>query len=342
MYASNGVTAKCRAVFGQRLTALDYAQLAAKENVPQVCDYLKTVPRYEKTLSSVNSGAIHRGQLEALLGKAAFDIFESFRKFDYTKSRGYFSFIVERLEIGQIVSAAAAVYAGGADVFIAAVPTYLNRYAKTNLFELGRAKNLSEVIERLEGTPYIKVLREPLINAAQSGKLDIGEVERRLVNDYYFRLLKYAEESFHGSEKKEFKRAILRSIDMENVVTLYRRARFSGANPRNLKRTLIPFRYKLRDDVIEELTAEKDIDALSGRLEKIGYHSGGESATVEQLTERISQRFYEKTLHLSSRASVTYFALTESICAELRNIRTVIEGVRYGLDGTEIMKMLVI
>ena len=342
MYASNGVTAKCRAVFGQRLTPLDYAQLAAKENVPQICDYLKTVPRYEKALSSVNSGAIHRGQLEALLAKAAFDIYEKFRKFDFTKSRGYFSFIVERLEIGQIVSAIAAVYAGGSDAYIAAVPMYLNRYTKTNLPELGQAKNLSEVIEQLEGTSYIKVLREPLINAAQNGKLDIGEVERRLVNDYYFRLLKHAEENFRGTEKKEFKRAILRSIDMENVVTVYRRARFSGANSEDLKKTLIPFKYKLRDDVIEELIAEKDIDALAKRLEKIGYHSDNESATVEQLTEQISQKFYEKTLHLSSHAAVAYFALTESICTELRNIRTVVEGVRYELDGTDIMKMLVL
>ena len=63
MFAANGVTAKCRAVFGKRLTKSDYTQLAAKENVPQVCDYLKTTPRYEKVLSSVNSGAIHRGQL---------------------------------------------------------------------------------------------------------------------------------------------------------------------------------------------------------------------------------------------------------------------------------------
>lgn len=342
MYASNGVTAKCRAVFGQRLTPLDYAQLAAKENVPQICDYLKTVPRYEKALSSVNSGAIHRGQLEALLAKAAFDIYEKFRKFDFTKSRGYFSFIVERLEIGQIVSAIAAVYAGGSDAYIAAVPMYLNRYTKTNLPELGQAKNLSEVIEQLEGTSYIKVLREPLINAAQNGKLDIGEVERRLVNDYYFRLLKHVEGNFHGSEKKEFKRAILRSIDMENVVALYRRARFSGANPEDLKKTLIPFKYKLTHSVIEELIAEKDIDALAKQLEKIGYHSHIESATVEQLTEQISQNFYEKTLHLSSHSSVAYFALTESICAELRNIRTVVEGVRYELDGTDIMKMLVL
>lgn len=341
MFASNGVTAKCRAVFGRRLTDSDYVQLAAKENVPQVCDYLKTTPRYENELSATNSVAIHRGQLEALLGRAAFEIYESFRKFDYTKSRGYFDFIVERLEIGQIVSAIGAVYAGGADEYIAALPMYISRYTKTDLPALGKAKNLSEVIPLLEGTTYIKVLREPLINAAQSGRLDIGEIERRLINDYYFRLLKYAEESFHGSEKKEFKRAVLRSIDMENVVTLYRRARFS-APPENIKDTLIPFRYKLRDDVIEELAAEKDIDALEKRLDKIGYRADGENATVEQLTERISQKFYEKTLHLSSHASVAYFALTESLWTELRNIRTVVEAVRYGLNGAEIMKMLVI
>lgn len=341
MFAANGVTAKCRAVFGKRLSESDYAQLAAKENVPQVCDFLKTAPRYQKALSAANSGAIHRAQLEAVLGKSAFDIFESFRKFDFTKSREYFRFIVERLEIGQLVSAVGAVYAGGADVYIAAVPMYLNRFAKTDLPELGRAKNLSEVIPLLENTPYIKTLREPLIDAVMSGNLNIGEIERRLLNDYYFRLLKSIEDNFHGAEKKELKRAVLRSIDMENVVTLFRRAQFSQASG-GIKEKLIPFRFKLNDEIIEELADEKDVEALSHRLGKIGYYADGDSATVEQLTERISQKFYDKTLRMTRYASVAYFALTESICTELRNIRTVVEGVRYELSGTEIMKMLVI
>ena len=83
-------------------------------------------------------------------------------------------------------------------------------------------------------------------------------------------------------------------------------------------------------------------DVLEKKLEEIGYRSSGESGTVEQLTENISRKFYENALHMSSYASVTYFALTESLYAELRNLRTVIEGVRYGLDGEEIVKMLII
>lgn len=342
MYAANGVTAKCRAVFGKRLSASDYAMLAAKENVPQVCDFLKTSPRYQKALSAVNSGAVHRAQLESVLGKSAFDIFESFRKFDFTKSREYFKFIVERLEIGQIVAAVGAVFAGGADEYIAAVPMYLNRFTKTDLPELGHAKNLTEIISLLENTPYIKTLREPLIDAVMSGKLDIGEVERRLLNDYYFRLLKSVDANFHGAEKKELKCVILRSIDMENVVTMFRRAQFSKASPDNIGEKLIPFRYKLKSDVIEELAKEKDIGALSRKLANIGYNTDGENTSVEQLTERISQKFYEKTLRMTQFSSVAYFALTESLCTELRNIRTVVEGVRYELSGTDILRMLVI
>ena len=342
MFAANGVTAKCRAVFGKRLSQSDYALLAAKETVPQVCDFLKNSPRYQKALAAANSGAIHRAQLEAVLGKSAFDIFESFKKFDFTKSREYFKFIVERLEIGQIVSAVGAVFAGGADVYIAAVPMYLNRFTETDLPELGRAKNLAEIVSLLENTHYIKVLREPLINSAVSGKLNIGEIERDLLNDYYFRLLGKIEGDFHGAEKKELKCAVLRSIDMENVVTLYRYAQFSGSSRDNIGEKLIPFRYKLRDDVIEELAAEKDIEALSRRLAKIGYNADGDNATVELLAERVSQKFYEKTLRMTKYASVAYFALSESIWTELRNIRTVVEGVRYELSGTDIMKMLVI
>ena len=45
---------------------------------------------------------------------------------------------------------------------------------------------------------------------------------------------------------------------------------------------------------------------------------------------------------MTKYASVAYFALSESVWTELRNIRTVVEGVRYELSGTDIMKMLVI
>ena len=37
-----------------------------------------------------------------------------------------------------------------------------------------------------------------------------------------------------------------------------------------------------------------------------------------------------------------YLALTELLEIELKNIKTLIEGIRYGLDGAVILNMLVI
>lgn len=336
-YASGAVTAKCRAVFGQRLTAADYAQLAAKSSVPQVCDALKSLPRYSKTLSPANTQTIHRGQLEALLGRAAFDIFDKFRVFDYTESKGYFKYIVERMEIGQIISAIGAVRAGTADKYIAAMPMYLSRETKIDLPRLGKAANLTEIVALLEGTPHARVLREPLLNAVVTGELDIVECERLLVTDHYTRLLEAADKTFHGAQRKEYKRCVLRAVDMQNVVYAYRQARFG-----NRARPIVPFGFRLSDDVIEELVKEKDVSVIKERLARIGYRGGGDCRTVEQLTNGISLKYTEKTMRMTRFASVAYFELTESVYTEIKNISTVIEGVRYGLDGGEIMAMLVV
>ena len=45
---------------------------------------------------------------------------------------------------------------------------------------------------------------------------------------------------------------------------------------------------------------------------------------------------------MSQNALVVYLALTEILEIELKNIKTVIEGIRYGIDSSAILNMLVI
>ena len=104
-FSSNSVVAKARAVFGRSLTNDDYLQLVAKESVADVCAYLKQTPRYSKVLAAVNPQSVHRAQLETLVQKSMFEIFESFHRFDYTESKVFFNYIVLELEIEQILLA---------------------------------------------------------------------------------------------------------------------------------------------------------------------------------------------------------------------------------------------
>lgn len=342
-FSSNSVIAKARAVIGRSLTAEDYAQLAAKENVPAVCAYLKQTGRYGGALAAVNPQTVHRGQLEAVMRRSVFDIFESFHRFDYTESKNYFKYIIMRLEIEQILAAIQCVAAGNADSYIAAMPMFLTEHTSIDLPALGTAESLMEALDILEGTPYYAVLKEPITLAAETGRADIRDCERRLYTMYYMKLLKSVEKELKGSAKKEFKRTVLRSIDMENVVSVYRYTMFFGEDADNVKGALIPFKYRLSAEAVERLAAEKEISKISAELAKIGYrHDAEPSDSVELLTERISLDYLRKTLRLSQNAPVVYLALTEMLEIELKNIKTVIEGIRYGLDSTVILNMLVI
>ena len=65
-------------------------------------------------------------------------------------------------------------------------------------------------------------------------------------------------------------------------------------------------------------------------------------ATVEILTDKISLDRLKKQLRLSQSSAVVYFAFMELMGVELKNIKTIIEGIRYDLDGDAILEMLVI
>lgn len=336
-FASNAVTAKARAVYGQQLTAEDFTQLASKETVADVCAYLKQTKCYGGVLSAVNPQTIHRGQLEALLRRSVFDVFETFHRFDYTESRFFFKYIVERLEIDQILSAIQAVIGGSSDKFIVGLPMFLTKHSETNLPAIGTAKSLPEIAELIKDTSFAKVLCKPL----SAGVSDINELERLLYTQYYTDMLKAAEKELHGKEKKELKKAILRSIDLENAVTVYRHCFFNSDSA--VKKALLPFKFRLSNEAVERLAAEKDIGKIAEELNKIGYKTPVEpSGSVEQLTERISLSYVKKNLRLSQSAAVVYFSLSEMLGIELKNIKTVIEGIRYQLSGSEILSMLVL
>ena len=342
-HASNAVIAKARAVCGNSLKADDYTQMASKENVAGVCAYLKQTERYGKVLASVNAQTVHRGQLESMLRRSVFDIFERFHTFDHTESRMFFKYIVMELELEQILAALQSVASGVSMNYIAALPMFLTKHSQIDLAALGLAENFVEAAEILRGTVYEKTVCPALVEAESTGHLNVCDIERRLYTEYYLKMLKTVENNYKGAEKKELKRLILGSIDMKNVVTLFRYTRLFGTESQDAKEAMIPFRRRLSDEVIERLAAQSDISKIAAELDGIGYGLHSEiPATVEVLTEKLNTEYMRKLMRLSQSSSVVYFAFMELMEVEFKNIKTIIEGIRYNLDGSAILEMLVV
>ncbi len=342
-FSSNSVIARSRAIYGRSLTPEDYSQLCAKKSVADAAAFLKNTPRYGAALAGVNAQTVHRGQLEALLDKTVFSIYDSFHKFDFTDSKWFFRAIVTRQEAEQILRAIQAVAAGSTDSYIAAVPTFLNNSAKIDLLELGKSQKFSDISRKLSGTEYGRLLQPLLAEADINGKINIRECERRLYTLYYIFCIKMLQKSCRGANKAELKRAFLRSVDMKNVVTCCRMKAF-GYDAGEAAEQMIPFKYRLSRPTVEQLMQQPDIESIEARLAEIGFHTDRPARfqTVEQLTESISLEFHRRTMRLSRNSSTVYFCLIECLETELSNVKTIIEGIRYGLPGSEIMQMLVL
>lgn len=344
-FSSNSVIAKARAVYGQSLTREDYAVLCAKSSVAEVCEFLLQTERYGKALSPSNPQTVHRGQMEALLQKSMFDTLKRFHSFDTGNSRQLFDYFLLRHEIELVLAAIEGVAAHSETEYIAALPIYMNERSKTDLLALGKARSFLDIDAVLSSVSfYSKPLRPLLIEAQKSGTINIRECERRLYTKYYMKWLKAIDKGFSKKEKKELRRSVLKSIDMENVVTCYRMGAFFKLSGEAVKQALIPFRYRLSDEVTDRLIAAGSAEEIRKELSAIGYRADSAASldTVELLTERISLDYLRKSLRLSQSAAVVYFSLTECLGIEIKNIRTVIEGIRYGMPASEIFNMLVI
>lgn len=342
-FSSNSVIAKARAIYGRSLTAEDYAQLCSKTTVADAAAFLKQTERYGKTLEGINPQTVHRGQLEALLSRSVFDVFERFHRFDHSDSRVFFRYIIMQPEADQIINAIEGVSAGTAEHYITSLPMFLVKHASTDLIALGRAETYLDIAQLLEGTPFAKTLRPLLIDAAESNSINVRECERRLYTLYYMSALRAAEKTYSGKKLNELKRALLKSIDMENVVSCCRMRAF-GASSEAVKSTLLPFKYRLGSEAIDKLMQISDIDKIESELNSLGYriNEPAELTTVEQLTDKLNLDHLRHLIRMSGNSAAVYYALIECLKIEQRNVKTAIEGIRYGLSSNDILGMLVI
>ena len=60
----SGITVKIRAMQAKLLKDGDYEQIASMRSVPEVTEFLKEKPAYEKYLEEMDSTLYHRGNVE--------------------------------------------------------------------------------------------------------------------------------------------------------------------------------------------------------------------------------------------------------------------------------------
>lgn len=341
-HSENAVAAKARAAFGRMLTPAQYDELLRKQSVQEISAYLREHTAYAQALEGVQDSAIHRGRLETLLRRDLF--YQYVRLTHYAPGGGadtIYGYIVPDMEIELILSALRVIISGGGDL-LAALPGFMQNYARIDLVALAQAKTLDELIEAVHGTPY-----EPILRACreqyppQGGSLRFTQYEAAL-RTYYFESMRSRAQHAPKRAARQLSGLIRMRAELMNLNTIFRMKTYFNADTERIRMTMLPYHWRIRPRQMQEMIEAKDTQTFMKLLSQtaLGRQIDPQAAFIESETERVRYHETLRTLRFATHPQVVYLAFMLLRAMETEDIIRIIEGVRYRLPPERIGSML--
>ncbi|MCH5297193.1 MAG: V-type ATPase subunit [Ruminococcus sp.] len=339
---SYAVLTKARAKFGKRLTEKDYNSLLACQSVAEIMSYLKSYTHYSEALRDINERDVHRGRLEALLRQNLFYEFTSMCRYDSALRTGFSEYVIQSIEVEQIVRFLVLLNSNSTDKFIYQFPAYFMKHTSIEIDKLANTKNFDEFLKVISNSQYYNILKE--FSPDEKGYLPISTIENKLIEYVYKNVIELIEKRTRGQEQQELISLFHSIIDYEIFSRILRLKKYYNLSPDVIKENLFTKYCSISPKVIDMMCrAESSAEVFSimqsthtGTLiNKIGY------VFASDITPRVKYRLARKNMHFSNNPSVvmiSYMFVTE---IELMNIISLIEGIRYKLDSKTIQSMLI-
>jgi len=338
-------TAAIRCAYGQRLRSTDYRDLLNLHSIPEVVQYLKETERYGELLSSLEPMYTHRGHLEMLLERGIFDRCVHFCGMEQLLRKPFFRFFVYEYEIRELCKAAML----GNQQYISAMNTWLTPYASFRVDALARAQNEEEMVAAVSHTPFAPILKKYLLSARTGTSLAECEIAMRAAA--FSKLLKDAEKTLSGSDLEAFRGLVGEQIDLINIINAYRLISVFHTDQETLSAMLLPDGGKLPKRICKELYSAKTADGFLSVLSttRYGRKLGGFAAIgdipdhvrLEHAFQTLRYQTARRALHFSGHAAVSLYAEHFLDQIEVRNLITIIEGIRYQKPVSYMQSLLI-
>ena len=347
IFSDNSVIAKTRTMYGNMLKSKQYEDLIMCKNVPDIAAYLKNHTTYSTILNNVNEVTIHRGQLEVLIKKQAFENYSKIYHYLNNNENAMFKMIIEEFEILEILRMILLLKANNPGEFIVSLPGFLISKCRVNLLELAKARSFDDLLECLNNTHYYKVLfkHKPTY---EEPKINYISCEHSMYSHFFKRLFNIINHKSKKSERMELNRLTGTRLDILNICNIYREKVLFKSNPGQIKSRIFPFFRSLTKDKIEEAISSSSSDQLNKLMQdlfsnnyKINKISETEVYYIENYASRLKNKLCKHYLHLSNNVSTVFYAFYVLSQIEISNLIYIIEGIRYKVSPNEIKSLLI-
>ncbi|MFV0413042.1 MAG: V-type ATPase subunit [Oscillospiraceae bacterium] len=342
-HASLAIIPKARGMYAKRMRPAEYEELMRRRTVPEVAALLKKHPYFGDSLATLSPVDPHREQLEELLNMDIFNKYEALMRYDFTSESFAFYFIIE-CEVIELLRAMRMISTGMANRYIRHLPPFLEGKIRFDLFRLAEARSFGEMLEVLRYTPYYKVLR-PLYQKDPALR-DYPGAEAVMIRFYYACLFELAAKHLPPREEKAVRTLFLQEAELYNVNVVFRSKIYFGEayGSEQIRRMLLPYRYRLSPRRLDEMLAAKSPEQMMEIYHRaVGLAQTAGPVDMEAFdaeTGRLKYRQAQRVLHLTTSPSAALAAFIALAKLERDNVVNIIEGVRYGLTPEEIRALL--
>ena len=333
----SAIASKIKSMEGKMLKAADYDALMHKHSVAEVAAYLKGQVEYHDLLREVNESTIHRDELELFLRVSLISDFAKLYRFAHADVRQFLSLFFVNFEIGVLKQIARSINTG--QVFSKRLHAFVQEHVSYRVETLSQAASLPALIQALNGSRFEK----PLNQLAKSREtVTIFDFEMTL-DIYYYQLLSASvQKLLKGAEKKHMMELIGSEADMLNLMWIYRSRVKLELPPELVYSYIIPMYYHIRQGDILKMANAKSTDELLAMLRQTRYGALFSGEELETAYLRAFQKLCDAMLRSDpySLASIQCYMWLKEI--EFRNIISIIESIRYGLEPEEMREFVIV
>lgn len=331
----SGITVKIRAMQAKLLKDGDYEQIASMRSVPEVTEFLKEKPAYEKYLEEMDSTLYHRGNVEKILYQSLFDDYSRIFRFGGPQQKQFLKTYWKRYEVDVINYCLRIVFNHYQIPFdLDYKKEYFDRYSQISIDALVTSKNVEQLVDNLAGTEYY----EPLRKIREMETATLFDYDMALELYYFTTLWKRQKRLLKGKELKLYARDCGTKIDLLNLQWVYRAKKYYHMLPPDIYSLTIPIHYRLSVKEYKTLVETPSLEEFLRQAENTWYarkYDFGDGRTMEQIYKDCLRHLYlaDRRQNPYSVASIyTYLYLKEE---EIDKLTTALECIRYGLPRSE-------
>ncbi len=322
------INAKLKGMYAKRLKNDDLQDLAKQNNLKSAVAILKN----KSSSLNVLSEDADREQIEKVLnGEIIYDIEKIVKYLDKNDTQ-IFNLLISKYEIRCIKKAIKLLYSK--NEYDENIKIWTNTIF-TDLKGLESIKSIDEFLKIINNTKYKKILKKYFEN--KDTEYSIFEIENELDKMYLKSIYNSA------GNNKNLKKMIGAKIDFTNILWIYRMKKYYNFSEDKIEKSIIDINYALKKNQILSLVKAKNIEELNEILKKTVYSNiaTDDIYELECNMKKYLHGLYIKNFKsnlLSINCIYSYLNLVE---LENKDIISIIEAVRYGIDKEKLLKKLI-